>query len=330
VLTREYPCEPVGLECEDRAGEVRGILPLLPTRGLPLAGVRAGRRLSSLPRTPVAGPLSLDNEATAALLQAAADWAHVRPGTRLEIKPALPLPEAVTDGLLLPAPWRLSYSVELPSDPAALRFGDPRNHARIRWARNKAEKLGVRVRPAESRDDLRRWYAIYLYTMRWHAVPPRPYRLFEAMWDVLRPVGLMHLLLAEQQQDGRPRLLAGSVFLRFQQTVFYAFNGCWRTAMPLRANDVIQWHAMCDAASKGYRRYDLGEVAETQEGLHEFKSKWGAQARRLVRYYSPAIGRATVREADDDAGERHLTASVWHWLPSTITATIGDQLYRYL
>src|SRR5439155_23780401 len=73
ALEKEYGRECIALACEDRAGQLRGILPLMATRGLPfeLGDDRARRRLSSLPRTPVAGPLATDPEATEALICAA-------------------------------------------------------------------------------------------------------------------------------------------------------------------------------------------------------------------------------------------------------------------
>src|SRR5437016_4420436 len=73
ALEREYKQKTIGLICEDSDGAVRGLLPLLHTRGLPFKrrGQLTGRRLSSLPRTPVAGPLSLDHQATSELVRAA-------------------------------------------------------------------------------------------------------------------------------------------------------------------------------------------------------------------------------------------------------------------
>jgi hypothetical protein len=273
--------------------------------------------------------LANDDRTAAALLRAALARADREPpGTRLEIKALSPMPDGLVAGLRW-APWRLSYRLELPSDPARIRFGDSRNHGRIRWALNKAEKLGVVVRPAESEHDLARWYRIYLNTMRWHTVPPRPYRLFQAMWELLRPSGSMRLLLAEQHIEGQVRLLAGSVFLMLGKTVFYAFNGCWRWAMPLRANDAIQWQAIHDAAAAGYGHYDLGEVAEHQDGLHEFKSKWGAQATRLYRGYDARPNELDCESAGS-SGHGRLATVAWRQLPPSVTAILGDQLYRFL
>jgi hypothetical protein len=331
VLVREYDRPAVCLACEDNGGRLRGILPLVRTRGLPFAGSPAtARRISSLPRTPVAGLLCSDDQSTAALLGAAVDSVRGESGTRLELKLAAPLPDGLGDGLAC-EPWRLSYTLDLPPQPDQIRFGDSRNHATIMRALRKAQRHGVQVRQAESALDLRTWYPLYVRTMQAHGVPQRPYRLFEAAWDLLRPHGMLQLLLAELYSGGRRQLLAGSLFLMFGQTVFYAFNGCESDGRPLRANDLIHWQAISDACDTGYRHYDLGEVVETQAGLHRFKSKWGAEPRRLYRYYYPSAGsvQATALESGGGAAGQ-LAKAAWTRLPWRATAVLGDWVYSYL
>lgn len=62
--------------------------PMFHPRGFPLhmGGSAARRRLSSLPRIPLAGPLSVNREATAVLLQAAVDRARQEPGLQIQLK----------------------------------------------------------------------------------------------------------------------------------------------------------------------------------------------------------------------------------------------------
>src|SRR5262249_49914574 len=145
----------------------------------------------------------------------------------------------------------------------------------------KAARLGVRVRPAETERELRGWYELYLDTMRWFVVPPRPYRFFELAWEHLRPQGLLRLLFAGRTEGGTATLGGGSLFLMFGQTVFYAFNGRRREELALRPNDALQWQAIHDACTAGFRRYDLGEVTHDRRGLADFKGKWGAEPRHL-------------------------------------------------
>ena len=332
ALEREYGQTPLALAYEDAHRQLRGVLPLMYTKGLPLGlgGAAAARRLSSLPRTPVAGPLALDESTTAALLEGALARVHERPGIRLQVKAQRQIEEVPAE--LTEAPWRLSYVLRLPSDPEELRFGNSRNHARIKWAVQKAERQGVRIRHADCVDDLRIWYRLYLDVNRWRGQPARPYRFFEAAWELLRPASLMRLLLAEQIVDGERQLLAGSMFLMLGSTVSYAFNARLREGLPLRPNDALQWRAIHDASAEGFRWYDLGEVGEGNVGLTGFKSKWGAEPRPLYRYHYPPSSDASsgygVLEADGRV--QHALRAMWRRVPLRATEWMGDFVYRYL
>lgn len=322
VIERVYGYELVALVCETDAGGFQGVLPLFRTRGL-----LTGRRLSSLPHTPTAGPLGSDDDATAALLRSAIDKARAGRAT-LQVKVGEPRLEALVEGLT-GVPWESTYALELRADAEQLRFGNARNHRRVKWAIEKAAKDGVRVRAAETEDELRAWYRLYLRTMRQHVVPPRPYRFFASMWDVLRPRRMMRLLLAEQHDPQGARLLAGAIFLMYGSTVCYAFTGSSGSGLRLHANDAIQWAALEDGCRAGFHRYDLGEVAEDDSGLAQFKRKWGAVPTPLFRYYAPAPNRAEQRLLDTGRARR-IAAAAWRRVPLQATTLLGGPLYRYL
>lgn len=326
ALASEYGRAPLGLVVADEGGRLRGVLPLMPTRGLPLrrGGGSLGRRLSSLPRTPVAGPVADDRAVTAALVAAAAARA-AGDGVQLQIKVLGPRLDGLVDGVM-GHPWRMSYALELPSRPEDVRFGNARKHASIRRAVSKSERHGVRVREAATRQDLDAWYPLYLETMRDHLVPPRPRRLFGAAWAQLRPRGALRLLLAER--DGE--LLAGALLLQLGSTVFYAFSGVRRRDLDLRPNDAIQWRAIHDAAAAGYARYDLGEVVDGDAGLARFKAKWGTEPRRLHRYYFPAPEHAPSTGGLPDGHLARAAARAWRGVPLRATALAGDVTYRFL
>jgi CelD/BcsL family acetyltransferase involved in cellulose biosynthesis len=307
---------PLVLGCESSPERLDGVLPLVFRNG-----VATGRRLISLPHTPVAGPLGRDAESAAALVASALKYAR-EVGARLELKTG-------KRGLASDAPGlyavrsATTFVLRLPEGPEQVRFGNSRNHGRIRWAVAKAGKEGVKVRDAATQTELREWYTLYLRTMQRHAVPPRSLRFFIALWDRLRPRDLMRLIVAER--DGR--LIAGSILLQFGSTVCYAFNGRSADALALRPNDLIQWHAIHDAAQAGFRQYDMGEVEAGQNGLAAFKSKWGAEAEPLFRYLHPPPRSAPWRTGD---GARRFGEDVWRRLPVSATAPIGELVYRWL
>jgi hypothetical protein len=331
ALETEYRQRPEKLACEEPDGTLSGILPLMVTRGLPLGigGASAGQRLSSLPRTPVAGPLGTSQAVLRALVEAAMARARAA-GLRLQLKAATTLDDAIPG--LQGASWRVSYVKPLPDDPDRLRFGNSRNHTRIMRAVRKAQREGLRVREAVTEADLSDWYRLYLDVSRWRGIPARPYRLFQAAWEQLRPGGFLRLLLVHRNESGRDVLLAGSMLLMLGETTFYTFNGRLREALPMRPNDLLQWQAMRDAAVAGYRRYDLGEVEEGNEGLARFKAKWDTETPTLVRYYSPPVrcDKIEYRRFANRSWPGHLALGAWRRVPLPVTAFAGDQVYRFL
>src|SRR5487761_1391672 len=330
ALESEYGQKCMSLACVDERSHVRAVLPLFYTRGLPVNFGRTatGRRLSSLPRTPIAGPLAVDQNAAAAIVGYAIELASSRPGVQLEIKTHIgDLHESV--GGLTRTPWRSTYVAELPPASEGTsweEFGNARRQHRVNWAVNKAIKLGLEVRDAETEEDLANWYGLYLLTMRYNAVPPRPYRFFQSLWSTLRPSGRMRLLLAEQQKIGQRRTVAGSLLLQFGQTVFYAFTGCAPNDFCLHPHDILQIEAIRDACKNGFRWYDFGEVTEDHQALAQFKTKWGGDPKPLFRYYYPA----PVKHAPDGGGKfASVARKLWRSLPSKATEVLGDLMYRH-
>lgn len=328
VLSQDYGDSFVNLICED-GGDVLGVLPLCRTRGLPLGlgGVDAGARLSSLPRSPIGGPLVSHAGAATALVKAALERSRAA-GIRLQLKP----PEAAEalDHLLQRVQGDTSYVLALPEAGAQLRFGSGHNHGVIRRGVGKSARAGVEVRAAQDEHDLRAWYPLYLETMRRHVAPPRPYRFFRAMWSELKATGMLELLLAEQHTPRPPRLLAGCLFLMSGQTVVFAFNGRREEDLVVRPNDAIHWHAIHEAQRRGFRRYDFGEVDDANPGLAQFKLKWGAAPQRLYRYYDPQLELGAAATADGPGRKVRIARSAWQRIPLRATARVGDVLYRYI
>lgn len=351
ALECEYDQKCVSLAYTDENGRFCAILPLFYTKGLPLqiGGLATGRRLSSLPRTPIAGPLSTSLKAATEVVEHAVELARSQPGLQLEIKTHIPGLDRSVSSLNCVA-WRPTYVEELPlavegmawqefwenlrlprtctscEGCKRLRFGNARRQHRVNWSVNKAIKLGLQVREAESEEDLKRWYKLYLLTMRHNAVPPRAYRFFRALWSSLSPTRKIRLLVAEKQTAGMTKMIAGSILLQFGQTVFYAFTGCAPKDFCLHPHDILQIEAIRSACRGGFRWYDFGEVADEHEALAQFKTKWGGDPTPLYRYYYPALERSLSVGSKFGASAR----KIWRSLPPKATAVLGDLIYSLM
>jgi hypothetical protein len=349
ALENEYDQKCISLACADESGQLTAVLPLFYTKGLRfrMGPVATGRRLSSLPRTPIAGPLAFSKEAEAKIVEYAVKLARSQ-GAQLEIKTHRSDLERSSQFLGC-VPWRPTYVEDLPSPQDAetwhdfwenlrrprtctschgcrrLRFGNAKRQHRVNWAVKKAIKLGLESREAETEEDLERWYKLYLLTMRHNAVPPRPYRLFQSLWSSLQPSGKMRLLLAERQTLGVKKMVAGSILLEFGQTVFYAFTGCAPEDFCLHPHDILQIEGIRGACRRGFRWYDFGEVAEEHETLMQFKTKWGGSPQPLYRYYSPA----SVEQTKDNSSQLAAVGRrIWRHLPVKATSVLGELIYR--
>jgi hypothetical protein len=318
VLEEAYGYTPIHLACEDTTGELRGILPLFYRRGL-----RTGRLCASLFDSPIAGPLAYDDQARTALIQAAIERTRAERGAQFQLKVMSTSLDGLVDGVI-GVPLFETYELALPERLDLLHL-DPK----IKWAANKASKLGVQIRLAETISDLRAWYALYLQTMRRLVAVPKPYRFFKLAWQRLHPLGLLRLLLAEQVQAGQSRLISGFLFLQWGQTVSHIFTGWRREDQGLRPNDFLHWHAIRAACAEGMSWYDFGNVRVGDQGLAQFKSKWGAEMKIIYRYSYPVVspvshGPTSVSDQSRRSTVRQLVSPIFQHLPIKAVGLVGD------
>jgi hypothetical protein len=99
-----------------------------------------------------AGPLAYDDQARAALVQAAVVRTHAQPGVQLHLGIMSNALDGLVDGMV-GAPMYEIYLLPLPERSDLLRLDAP-----IKRAIKKATRLGVEVRQAQTEHELRAWY----------------------------------------------------------------------------------------------------------------------------------------------------------------------------
>jgi len=332
VIETETGQKVLKLICIDEDENIKGVFPLQFTKGFPfgLGGIPGTRRLASLPRTPVGGPLTSNSLATDLLIQKATDIVSSESACLLQIKS---FDSDINDGIdsLYKYFWREIYIKEIPDYPDEIRYGKSKNHAKIKWAVNKAEQNNVIHRIAETEVDLKKWYPLYLDTMRIHITPARSYRFFKNLWEILRPKGMMQLQLAELEENGKQKIIAGSILLFYNKTVTHAFSGSSRIRkhIEFRPNDLLHWYAMLDAQKNGFKYYDFGEVSKGNIGLATYKKKWDTVKVNMYHYYYPKP--AQLQEEELDVGTAGgVKEKIWQRLPLSITAKLGEFVYKRL
>jgi hypothetical protein len=298
-------------------GALTGILALAEVPGL-----LGPRRLVSLPFSYAAGPLVTSAAVAEALMAGARERAKALGIGRIEVK------QVVAD-VAAPAPMtyirRLRYSAYRLDTTAGEAAVLQRFHAdSTRRGIRKSEREGVQVRRGTEPAD---WTALALLeeeTARSHGVPAPPRGFFTAACRGLQAAGLADLYLAEARD--RAGAIAGIVVWKGPRRWIYAFGASRTDALGLRPNHALLWTAIRGAIAAGVG-FDFGRAAPEQEGLVEFKRRWGGVAVPLAYDYWPQAG--GLNTGDRSRGPLAWAARFWSFLPRPLTRA-GSVLYRYL
>jgi hypothetical protein len=324
VLRRTYGFKPEYLAVETD-GRLAGVLPLAATRG-----VVSGTRLRSLPALGAVDPIAISTDATAALLAEACGRTE-RAGARSWTLRARGGGYEQLEGRLCVSSRFHTFVAPLPEDPDALRASWKKTSNNLWRSLKKADQAGVTVRAATAPEDLRRFYGLYLRTMRHHRSLPRSYTMFKLARELLSPLGHYRLLLAEH--DGE--VVAGGVFYTWRDTIDLAFNASSQRHLELRPNHAVYWEAIRWAIESGYSAYNMGD-APVGGSLARFKSQWGGEPVDRFQYeYAPggrsgavdALRRASA-SMDSDAARESLASKLWGRAPLIATRVAGSLVYR--
>lgn len=320
ILARSYRFRPRYLALRGADGELTGVMPLAGRRGL-----LTGRRLRSLPAVEIGGPLAIEAGGEERLLAAAAELAAAE-GARLLVDSTRPLAAAARGLEEVPRPPTWIAPVPAPDDYEEWLKGRSSN---LRRGVKRARSRGVEVRPAESEEDLRSFYRLYLGTMRNHRSLPRSWRQLDLARQLLGP-SVFRLFLAEHEG----RAVAGGVFHDFGGMIELLYNGSDDGALDLRPNHALYAGVVRWAGGRGIAAFDHG-YAWPGSSLAGFKQQWGAEMAARHRYSNRVAAGEAPREPAGEAGgdsSSSLHAAgvrLWGRAPLPLTRVAAAAAYRY-
>lgn len=313
VVEDVFHHRPVYLMAE-RGGRTCGVLPLFR-----VAAPLLGSKLISLPYDiGSGGPLAEDDETEYALVEHAVRLARDQRANHLELR--CDARHGSVESLRFGRSEPVLISDMILDDEIAVR-------ARIRTdqlkAVRKAERRGIVVREAESLEDYRRFYEIYLRVFRAFGTPPYGAGYFPAVWQRLHPTGSVRLLLACAASE----CVGGLLLFRWRRNLVSKFAACLPKAVPLRAYAALYWSAIRLGLELSCVRLSWGTSSRDQRGLIAFKERWGAETRPAVVYGLPVRGR--VPDLERYYSSEALTRRMWRKLPIRATRIGGGPVNRW-
>jgi len=316
LIARLYRYKVIPLTTTNATGQVTGFLPFCSMQSR-----LTGRRLVALPFSDHC-PLLAEDEASAnELLDQAILLAREEKAQYLELRSGnndvLTKRTDMVAGNLY-----VRWLMPLTTDPSTV-WSSLRKP--VQRQIKKSQSLGVQVRTSQQREELAHYYRLHLQTRsKKHGMPAQPQRFFFELWDIFAASGKMQLLLAEYQGT----IIAGMILLASGTTVRYAYGASDERYLHLAPNNLLMWSAITWGCTQGYQTLDMGRTACDNEGLMEFKRRWGAIKEPLPYYYYPHIaGLATTSE---QSWKFCLLTKCWKRLPLQIAEPLSGYLYRHL
>ena len=317
IFSESLKYRSIYIMAEDALGRVRGILPLFV-----VPGIVGKSRLVAIPFRDRGGIVADTQEAFVVLVDAARTAMESERAAYTEIKTI----EPYTDDLVTRTTlrrlehWQHSRVDLRPLSPATLHQAVRHNMRQIRRGiRAGLEFSDITAEP----EAVRRWYQIYQRSQRNLGLPSFPQSFFEAMLCLLLPKQAIKLFIVT---TGKGDAVAATIILFDRQTAIYAYSASQPEYRSIRPNDFMLYKLYIWLIEGGFRTFDMGSDAPTQDGLLRFKRKWLADQRPISFYYLGA-GNPTI--TDSSAKQYSILRHVMQWMPLELSRIFISPMLRY-
>jgi Acetyltransferase (GNAT) domain len=309
VLTKTYGHQPAYLRCSE-GGELIALVPMMEVRS-PLTGHRG----VCLPFADFCSPLVFGSGGWVPIIEKLSEAARERKWKYFEVRGG-----KVLEGSPTPALAFYGHALDLRGGPDDLLA---RVKSSARRALRKAERSGLIVQVARTREAILEFYRLHVQTRRRFGLPPQPLSFFlNIHHEVIKP-GLGFIVTAS---CGR-RPVAAAVFFQFGKKAVYKFGASDQKLQPLRGNNLVMWEGIRFLAQNGAEKLHFGRTSLNNEGLRRFKLIWGAEEETIAYFKFDTIAGRWVTSRDAVSG---FHTAVFGSLPSVLNRMAGAIIYPHL
>jgi hypothetical protein len=309
VLSKTYGHEPVYLRCSQRR-EVVALVPMMEVRS-PLTG----RRGVCLPFSDFCDPLIFGEGVSAAVFDKLSEIARERKWRYFEVRGGKNF-----GGSAVPALAFYGHMLDLRSGPEVLLT---RLKSCARRALRKAERSGLSVEVARTREAVLEFYLLHVRTRRRHGLPPQPVSFFLNIHDEVIKPGMGFVVVA--RSGARP--IAAAVFFQFAKKAVYKFGASDKRLQELRGNNLTMWEGIRFLAQNGAESLHFGRTSLENDGLRRFKLTWGTEEETIEYLKFDTLAGAWVTARGGASG---FHEAIFGRLPSALNRLAGAIIYPHL
>ena len=159
---------------------------------------------------------------------------------------------------------------------------------KARWGVRKAERLGVKVKIANTWQEWEEYYHLHVLHSREKQYPTSPYDFFREMFK-LRHKNTSCLFMASYGK----RPIAGSLFLVYRENMIFLQNASQSAFLTYNPNNLIQWRSIEWAKENGVTAYDMNglpwEKTPYLRGVYDYKKRWDGHVHWYYYYLNRGL-----------------------------------------
>ena len=181
----------------------------------------------------------------------------------------------------------------------------------------RAEREALTYEAGRSEALLGQFYRLLVLTRRRQHLPPQPWAWFLNLTACMGD----NLKIRVVSKNAHP--VASILTLRHKGTLVYKYGCSDDRLNSLGGMQMLIWKAIQEAKYEGLVSFDLGRSEWHNDGLVQFKDRWGAAKFPLTYWRYPS----SLHTADDVG--KTIAKHIFAHLPDSILPTAGRFLYRH-
>lgn len=275
-----------------------------------------GARLVSLPFSDHCEPLLHERDEAGEFIHWMQDACDLQKWKYVEIRP-LTTSYQTGNGL---QPSHSYWFHELDLSPSLEKIFGQLDKNSIRRKIQRAEREALSYEIGRSEQLMDEFYGLLLKTRRRHRLLPQPRIWFKNLLECMRD----KLQIRMARTDGTP--VATLLTLRHGASVVYKYGCSDEKFHHLGGMPFLFWKLIEESKRSSVEKIDFGRTDLNNEGLINFKNKFGTNKRLLTYYrYARTKEQGSARISDSQALRQFFA-----FLPETVCSAAGRILYRHL
>ena len=190
----------------------------------------------------------------------------------------------------------------------------------VRWSIKKSQKSDLTIDTTKDIEDLKGFYELNCITKREKGVPCHTWVFFKNLFNFLSDHVSLYVV-----RNGSREIIAGGIMTYFKGTVVYGYGAADPNYLKLHPYHAFLWKAIEDACLKGFKYFDFGRTSYDNDGLIDFKKRWGTEESILYYGFYPK-NPGSITEKRDNSRYRHATKMI-RKMPIPIYKKFSDTVF---